>query len=125
MEKAGGSAALRPRVTAYPFVAHPWYIWFIDDGVREDRKMSKTEEVRARIDPATKAAAEGVFAKLGLSPSEAVRLFYRQVELHQGFPFDLRVPNEETLRAIRDLDERRELTSFDTLEAFGAALRES
>ena len=87
--------------------------------------MSKTEEVRARIDPATKAAAEGVFAKLGLSPSEAVRLFYRQVELHQGFPFDLRVPNEETLRAIRDLDERRELTSFDTLEAFGAALRES
>lgn len=86
--------------------------------------MSKTEEVRARIDPATKEAAEVVFAKLGLSPSEAVRLFYRQVELYQGFPFDLRIPNEETLQAIRDLDERRELTSFDNLEAFKASLHE-
>lgn len=86
--------------------------------------MSKTEEVRARIDPATKEAAEEVFAKLGLSPSEAVRLFYRQVELHQGFPFDLRIPNQETLQAIRDLDERRGLTSFDSLEAFKTSLHE-
>ena len=85
---------------------------------------NKTEEVRARIDPATKRAAEGVFAKLGLSPSEAVRLFYRQVELYQGFPFELRLPNDETLGALRDLDERRELTSFDTLEAFRASLYE-
>lgn len=86
--------------------------------------MRKTEEVRARIDPATKEAAEDVFAKLGLSPSEAVRLFYRQVELYQGFPFELRIPNEETVRAIRDLDERRDLTSFDSLEAFKASLSE-
>ncbi len=86
--------------------------------------MSKTEEVRARIDPATKTAAEGVFAELGISPSEAVRLFYRQVELHRGFPFELRVPNEETVQAVHDLDERRELTSFDTLGAFKTSLSE-
>ena len=86
--------------------------------------MSKTEEVRARIDPATKAAAEGVFAELGISPSEAVRLFYRQVELHLGFPFELRVPNEETVQAIRDLDERRDVTSFDTLGVFKTSLSE-
>ena len=86
--------------------------------------MSKTEEVRARIDPATKRAAEGVFAELGISPSEAVRLFYRQVELHRGFPFELRVPNEETVQAIRDLDERRDVTSFDTLEVFKTSLSE-
>ena len=86
--------------------------------------MSKTEEVRARIDPATKAAAEGVFAKLGLSPSEAVRLFYRQVELYQGFPFELRIPNEATLEAIHDLDVRRNLTSFESLEAFRTSLYE-
>ena len=79
--------------------------------------------MRARIDPATKAAAEGVFAELGMSPSEAVRLFYRQVELHRGFPFELRVPNEETVQAIRDLGERQELTSFD-LEAFKTSLSE-
>lgn len=86
--------------------------------------MTKTEEVRARIDPATKRAAEGVFAELGMSPSEAVRLFYRQVELHRGFPFELRIPNEETVQAIHNLDERRELTSFDSLEAFKTSLHD-
>lgn len=86
--------------------------------------MTKTEEVRARIDPETKRAAEDVFAELGMSPSEAVRLFYRQVELHRGFPFELRVPNEETVQALHDLDERRDLTSFDSLEAFKTSLND-
>ncbi len=48
--------------------------------------------VQARMHPDLKAAAESVFAHLGLSPSEAIRVFYKQVELHQGLPFDLKIP---------------------------------
>lgn len=54
--------------------------------------MVKSEMVRARMKPALKERVEGVFSSLGLTPSQAIVLFYKQVELHNGLPFDLRVP---------------------------------
>ncbi len=79
--------------------------------------MSKTDQIQVRINPETKAAAEAVFAKLGIKPSEAVRMFYHHVELNQGIPFAVRVPNAETLRAIEDIEENRNLVRHD-LEGF-------
>jgi DNA-damage-inducible protein J len=38
--------------------------------------MNKTERIEARIEPELKQAAESVFAKLGMSPSDAIRVFY-------------------------------------------------
>ncbi len=70
--------------------------------------MSKSGRIEARIDETLKQAAEAVFAQLGLSPSEAIRIFYRQVELHNGFPFDIRVPNEETVEAMKEAEEHPE-----------------
>lgn len=86
--------------------------------------MSKTDQIQVRIDPETKAAAEAVFAKLGIKPSEAVRMFYYQVGLNQGIPFDVRVPNAETLQAIADLAENRDLVRHDSLEQFKHSLQE-
>jgi len=54
--------------------------------------MSKTAMIRARVEPDLKRDAEQVFDKLGLSPTQAVTLFYRQVTLRQGIPFDVAVP---------------------------------
>ena len=59
--------------------------------------MAKTAMIRARVEPELKQEAEKVFAKLGLTATEAIRLFYRQTALHNGLPFELRIPNEETL----------------------------
>ena len=66
--------------------------------------MAKTQTISARIDPELKAHAEGIFNSLGLTTSQAITLFYRQVELSAGLPFPVKlpVPNEETLRAIQD-----------------------
>ena len=86
--------------------------------------MSKTDQIQVRIDPETKAAAEAVFAKLGIKPSEAVRMFYHQVELNQGIPFEVRVPNAETVQAIKDIEEGRDLVRHDSLEAFKQSLQE-
>lgn len=66
--------------------------------------MDKTEQIQVRINPETKLAAEAVFAKLGIKPSEAVRMFYHQVELSQGIPFDVRIPNAETLEAMQETE---------------------
>ena len=64
--------------------------------------MPKTAMIRARVEPALKREAEELFSTLGMSATEAITLFYRQVTMHRGLPFDVRVPNEETLEALRD-----------------------
>ena len=64
--------------------------------------MPKTAYLHTRLEPELKAKAEEVFQKLGVSPSEAVTMFYSQVVLHEGFPFPLRIPNEETLAALKE-----------------------
>ena len=76
--------------------------------------MSKTAMVRARIEPSLKSDAEQVLAEVGLSPTEAIRLFYRQVSLQKGLPFDVRIPNNETRAAIRQVRSRKKLKSFKT-----------
>ena len=81
--------------------------------------MAKTETNRARVDAKLKAQAEGVLEKLGLNASEAIRLFYRQVALQKGLPFDVKIPNAATRRAMRDVEQDRGLTHYrDTDEMF-------
>jgi len=80
--------------------------------------MSKTEQVNVRIEPEVKKAAEAVFGKLGLTPSQAVKLFYRQAALQQGLPFELRIPNRETLAAMRELEEGKSIRRFDRFEDY-------
>lgn len=63
---------------------------------------TKTAIVRARIEPSIKKKAEGVLRRIGLSPSEAINLFYRRVEREQGIPFSLHVPNAVTKKAFED-----------------------
>ena len=46
--------------------------------------MAKTEMIRARVEPHLKQEAEEIFSRLGLSSTEAITLFYRQVALQHG-----------------------------------------
>ena len=71
--------------------------------------MNKTSTVRARIKPELKNKAEQVFRNLGLSTTQAITLFYRQVELQNGLPFDVVIPNETTRRTFSDTDAGRNL----------------
>lgn len=54
--------------------------------------MAKTATVQARIDPQLKENVEKILAQLELSSSDAIKLFYRQIELNGGLPFDLKLP---------------------------------
>jgi DNA-damage-inducible protein J len=60
--------------------------------------MSKTATIRTRIEPSLKSEAEDILAQLGLTASETVQLLYRQIKLHRGLPFDVRIPNALTTR---------------------------
>ncbi len=63
---------------------------------------TKTATARALIDPEVKREAESILTELGLSVSNSIELFYRQVVAQRGLPFDLQVPNERTMKAIRN-----------------------
>ncbi len=71
--------------------------------------MTKSATVRARIEPDLKQKAERIFEKLGLSTTQAITLFYRQVEVHNGLPFDIVIPNETTWKTFKDTDADRNL----------------
>ena len=66
--------------------------------------MSKTTTVRARIEPRLKKEAEHVLGDLGLSATQAITLFYRQVALRKGLPFDVVIPNATTRRTFESTD---------------------
>ncbi len=66
--------------------------------------MNKSAMIRARMDPNLKDEVENVFEQLGLSATQAIILFYQQVKLNRGLPFDVRIPNEITQRTFAETD---------------------
>lgn len=69
--------------------------------------MHKAATINTRIEPKLKTRAETILRKVGLTSAEAVRLFYMQVCLNNGLPFAVKIPNKETIQAMRDADERK------------------
>lgn len=66
---------------------------------------TKSASVRARIEPHVKKNAEHVLDQLGLSMSEAISLYLNQIVHHNGIPFSIKIPNEETRKAIQEARE--------------------
>ena len=54
--------------------------------------MAKETTVRARIDAELKAEAEDILRQLGLTTSQAINLYFSQIVLRQGMPFEVRLP---------------------------------
>ena len=78
--------------------------------------MSQTAVIHARIDPETKETTERVLDTLGLTPTEAIRLLYKQIALRGEFPIELKLPNSETAAVLRSIEEGRDLESFDSAD---------
>ena len=68
--------------------------------VKVYKMATMSDRITTRIDTRLKKKAVKVFDRLGLSEAEAIRLFYAQVELHQGIPFPIHIPNAETIAAF-------------------------
>ena len=83
--------------------------------------MAKTEMIRARVEPELKHDAEAVLTALGLTPTEAITLFYKQVTLTQGLPFAVTIPNEETRKVMQQALEGEDLREWSDLDALKAA----
>lgn len=85
--------------------------------------MARTAYINARMEKKLKADAEKVFREVGVSPSDALTMFYKQAVIQQGLPFDVctrsHVPNAATRKALleaRNPAKRAKMKSYATTE---------
>jgi len=70
--------------------------------------------IHARIDPQLQESAARVFSRAGLSTTEAIRLFLKQVVLHKGLPFPIEIPNARTIAATKEANNPAALRRYRT-----------
>ena len=57
--------------------------------------MPRAAMIHARMEPELKQTVEDIFKALGMTTTEAVTLFYKQVKMRHGLPFSVEVPSDE------------------------------
>ena len=57
-----------------------------------DDMAAKSANLYARIEPDVKEQAEGILATLGIPASNAINMFYKQIILNRGLPFEVKIP---------------------------------
>jgi len=85
--------------------------------------MSNSTQISTRIDKATKNQAVEIFHKLGMSTSQAISMFFRQVIYRRGLPFDVKVPNEETVATFKKTDAGKDLHRVSGVEELSRELK--
>ncbi len=63
---------------------------------------AQTSMLHIRVDDDIKEQATVALTAMGLSVSDAVRLFLRRVVIDQAFPLELKVPNAQTQTAMEE-----------------------
>jgi DNA-damage-inducible protein J len=78
-------------------------------------KMIKQARVEARIECDLKARVLEILRKLDISEADAIRMYYRQIAINKGIPFELKIPNKETVKALNEIKKSklREYENFD------------
>ncbi|MCV6608733.1 MAG: type II toxin-antitoxin system RelB/DinJ family antitoxin [Campylobacterales bacterium] len=64
--------------------------------------MALDGTVRARIDNKLKDDVEKILKEIGLSTSQAINLFMHRIKQENGIPFELKIPNDATRKAIEE-----------------------
>lgn len=78
--------------------------------------MAKTAFIRARIEPELKEHVEKILEQLSITQSDAIKMFYKQIELYNGLPFEIKLPNAETKKAITESIEGKNQKKFNTAD---------
>ena len=80
--------------------------------------VSMTTKIQARIDEPLKEEGERILKQLGISTTELMRMTFRQLVMRKGIPFDVCIPNAETLKSFEEAKDPKKLARYrDTKEA--------
>ena len=80
------------------------------------QSASKSAYIRARVTPDLKAESEAVLRELGLSLTEAITMFLAQVKAQKGIPFDVKIPNAETIAAFEEAKDPSKLLRYPDID---------
>ena len=78
--------------------------------------MSKTEIIEVNIEPKLRHEVEEILQKMGLTVSEEIDLFYRQIRQNKGIPFQVKIPNATTRKTMQETDEGKNLVVCDNVD---------
>jgi len=78
----------------------------------------KTAKIYTRLEPDIKKQAQRILNRLGISTTDAIRLYFQQIVDSNGIPFEVSIPNEKTRQAMDDAREEKDLTSYDSPEEY-------
>lgn len=78
--------------------------------------MKSDDRIQARIEPHLKQSAEAIFSRLGLTAAQAIRMFYAQVDLRGGIPFEVTIPNDVTLAAMDEAENTKGLKKYSSFK---------
>jgi len=77
--------------------------------------MAKTAIIQTRVDPKTKENAQAILKRLNISMSEAISMYLSQITLHNGIPFELKIPNNVTANTLKDSEDGTNLHKVDSV----------
>ena len=81
---------------------------------------TKSAIMQARVEPQVKAQATDILQTIGLNTSDAFNMFLRQVIMHNGLPFEAKVPNAELRAALNT--PKSEMETFSSVKEMRAHL---
>ena len=72
-------------------------------------RLAKTANLYARIEPDVKEQAESILSALGMTTSNAITMFYKQIILQRGLPFEVKIPSHKPVDASILTDEQMDV----------------
>jgi DNA-damage-inducible protein J len=82
--------------------------------------MSKTQTT-IRVDEENYIKAKEILSQIGLNYSQAINVFNNMIVINKGLPFELKLPNNDTIQALYELETKNGKT-FDNVEELFADL---
>ena len=78
--------------------------------------MAKTATIQTRVDPETKRKAQQILNTLHISMSEAISMYLSQITLQNGIPFEIKIPNFVTAKALHQSENGEEIHRVDSVD---------
>jgi len=77
------------------------------------------ETTSIKLDKESKERAKLIFKELGITMGDAFNMFLSQVNLHQGMPFEIKIPNDMTKKVIKEARQGENVEDFSLDELNG------
>jgi DNA-damage-inducible protein J len=76
-----------------------------------------SSRIQARIDEDLKAEGEQILGEIGLTTTDLIRMTFKQLVMRKGLPFDVHIPNSETIAAFKEAKNSDKLTTYPDVKS--------